>query len=112
MSYEELKNIYETNFGLSFLNTSIEERLAVIGLICNVTHQLQMKKPGVTCYQVIMKIMENCDMVDSMREFLTALSIMCEDTMRNCSKFSDFGIKEGKKQVAKIKEILSTWLPF
>lgn len=112
MSYEELKDLYSRTFALSYLNTSIEERLAVVGLICNVTHQLQMKKPGVTCYQVIMKIMENCDMVNSMQEFLTALSIMCEDTMRNCSKFSDFGIKEGKKQVAKIKEILSTWLPF
>ena len=58
MSYEELKDLYSRTFALSYLNTSIEERLAVVGLICNVTHQLQMKKPGVTCYQVIMKIME------------------------------------------------------
>lgn len=110
MSYEELKKFYDTYFGLSYLNCPIEERLAVIGLICNVTHELQKNKPGVTCYQVIMKIVG--DTTTTSRKFLESLSIMCEDTMRNCSKFNDFGIKEGKKQVAKIREILSTYLPF
>lgn len=112
MSYEELKSFYRDNFGLSFLNTSIEERLALVGLICNVTHEFKKKKPMVTCYQVIMKIMDNYNVTQSMERFLTGLSIICEDTMLNCSKFSDFGITEGKKQVAKIREILESYLPF
>lgn len=112
MSYDELKQFYDNNFGLSFLNTTIEERLAVVGLICNVTYELKKKKPDVNCYQVIMKIMENYNIPHDMEKFLIGLSIMCEDTMRNCSGVSNFGIEGGKKQVAKIREILETWLPF
>lgn len=112
MSYEELSKLYSENFGLSHLDTSIEERLALLGLICNVTYEMKKKKPGVTCYQIIMHIMKDKGLTKDYETFLTNLSIMCEDTMKYCTKFSDFGIKEGKKQVAKIREILDTWLPF
>ncbi len=110
--FETRKKLYEENFGVSFLDASIEERLAVIGLICNVTHGLQMKKPGINCYKVIMKIMENTTIPSSALVFFEGLAIMCEDVMRNATEFSDFGIKTGKERISKIREILNKYLPF
>lgn len=111
-TFEERKKVYDENFGVSKLNAPIEERLAVIGLICNVTHSLQMKKPDVNCYRVIMKIMENYPMTDSVRPFFEGLAIMCEDAMRYATEFPDFGVKNGKDKISKIREILDKFLPF
>ena len=111
-SYEDRKKLYDRYFGVGYLNATIDERLAVIGLICNVTHQLQMKKPDVTCYRVIMKILENFNMTDNMKIFIEGLSIMCEDVMLHATSFPDFGIKNGKERVSKIRDILETFIPF
>lgn len=112
-NYEERKKMYESYFGVGLLNVPIEERLAVIGLICNVTHQLQMKKPDVTCYKVLMKIVEKEFLLnENFRRFLEGLAIMCEDTMRYAKDYPDFGIKSGKERISKIKEILNFYIPF
>lgn len=112
MSYEDRKTVYDKYFGVGYLNTSIDERLAVIGLICNVTHALQLKKPDVTCYKVIAKIMDGYNMTDNYQLFIEGLSIMCENTMRYANTFPDFGIKSGKERIAKIRSILETYIPF
>lgn len=112
MSYDEMKQYYDQYFGVSWLNIDIEERLAVIGLICNITEKARMKSPNATCYQIIMKIMKDSKMPENFQRFAKGLSIMCEDAMRNVSKFSDFGLKSNKEIIAKIKSILETYLPF
>lgn len=112
MSYKELESIYRDNFGIGFLNTNFEERLAVIGLICNITDKARKKKPSTTCYQVIKSIMKNTFISNDMEKFIVGLSIMCEEAMYNCTTFPNFDISDNKKIIAKIHEILETFIPF
>lgn len=111
LSYEERKEIYSRYFSLGYLNTDIGSKFALISLICYLTHKLQLKKPEVNCYKVIMKIIDkeahNYDL-----DFVTNLSIICDDFMKNTSEFLTFDIKSGKEMAKKIKEILSTYVPF
>ena len=111
LSYEDRKEIYANNFSLSYLNTDIGSKFALISLICYLTHKMQLKKPGINCYKVIMKIIDKEAHTYNM-EFIENLSIMCEDFMKNTSEFLTFDIKTGKEMAQKIREILHTWIPF
>ncbi len=110
-NYEYRKEIYETYFSLGHLNTGIGRKFALISLICYLTHKLQLKKPEVTCYKVIMKIIEK-EVHKHDPDFIENLSIICDDFMKNTSEFLTFDIKSTKEMANKVKEILNTWLPF
>ena len=110
-NYEELQKIYSEYFSLSYLNTDIGSKFAVISLICFLTHKMRLKKPEVTCYQVITKILDK-ELHTYNEQFLIGLSIICEDFMRNTTEYLTFDLKTQKAMVSKILEILSSWLPF
>ena len=110
-TYEQLKEIYQEYFTLSGLNVDIGSKFALISLICHITHSLQMKKPDVTCYQVIMKILEKKS-ITLTSDFVKGLSIICEDYMYRTKEFLTFDIDSNTKIIDKISEILSTWTPF
>jgi len=111
LSYEERKEIYSQYFSLGYLNTDIGSKFALISLICYLTHKMQLKKPDVTCYKVIMKIIDKESYKHDL-DFITNLSIICDDFMRNTSEFLTFDIKSGKEMAKKIREILGTYVPF
>lgn len=109
-TYEELEERY-SYYSLSGLNTTIENKFGLISLICFLTQQARKKNPDATCYQVIMKIMDNADNKYTL-QFLRGLSIVCSDFMKNTTEFATFGLKSSKEMVSRIKEIIDTWLPF
>ena len=45
-------------------------------------------------------------------QFLESLSIIVEDFMYGCKKFDPCGLKSSQEIINRIKEILSTWVPF
>ena len=110
-SYEDLAGVYAYYFSLGNLNTDIGSKFALISLICYLTHRIRQRKPKVTCRQVIDKIAEK-DPAKFDERFLQGLSIICEDFMRNTTEFLTFDLKTQKAMVAKILEIMNTWLPF
>lgn len=107
MEFNELKRLYDDNFALGTLGKDINMKFAAISLICYIVHSLQEKKPGVTYYQVIHKI---ADGVIPESE-ICKLAIICEDFGYGCKSFPTFNIQP-KEMPAKVKEILTEWLPF
>jgi hypothetical protein len=106
MSYDELKKIYIENFSLGYLNTDINNKFALISLICYITMKAKMKKPDVTTYQIIMKIYN-----DLPEDFIKALAIICDDFSYGCTEFPTFGIQP-KDMIDTIKNLLKSYLPF
>ena len=106
MDYESLKKVFSDNFSLGYLNTDAGNKLVLISLICYLTQKLKEKKPGVTHYQLIMKLAK-----DLPENFVVGLSIICEDLAYGCTKFPNFGV-EDKKIPETIKNLLKTYLPF
>lgn len=111
-SYEVLEKEYNKYFSLSGLNTDISNKFALISLICFVTQKMRKQNPDVTCYSTIMKIVGDDTVNDYYLEFLRGLSIICNDFMLHTKEFMTFDLKSSKEIISKIREILSTWVPF
>lgn len=105
--YQEMQSLYKKLFSLGYLNTDINSKFALISLICYLTYELQKKNPDVTHYQIIRKIAGT----DIPEDFIKGLAVVCSDFSYGCNKFPTFGI-EDKKIPSKIKELLSSYLPF
>lgn len=110
-SYKDLEQYYKEYFSLEGLQCDLSNKFALISLICFLTKQARQKNPDVTCYQVIMKIIDGEESQHNMK-FIRGLSIVCNDIMKHSNEFLTFDLKTSKSMVNKIKEILSTWLPF
>jgi len=110
-SYKDLQNLYSRWFSLGGIAGDIDNKFALISLICFLTYNQKSKNPDVTCYQVIQKIIE----VGKLRlsdEYVKGLSIVCEDFLKGSTQFNTCGLKSGKDMIDKIVQILSVWLPF
>ena len=108
MKFQELEKIYKEHFSLGYFGNTLENKLALIGLICYVTYKAKLKTPDVTYYQVITKIVGN---PLGMEEVIKALAIICEDFGYNCNEFPTFGLK-GNEIISKIKELFNFYMPF
>lgn len=112
-SYEKTRAIFNEYFSLGHLNTNLENKLALIAMICYITDRINKKKDvgdKVTCYQVICKIGK--DMPDEIHyNFFKALGALCDDLMYGCSEFPTFGI-DPKTMPKEVLKLLNTWMPF
>ena len=106
-SYKEMQRTYGSLFSLGYLNTDISTKFALISLIGYLTFKLKQKKPDVTPYQVIRKIIGD----DLPEDFIKGLAVVVDDFSYGCKNFPIFNI-EDKKIPSKIKEILNTYVPF
>ena len=105
--YQDMQRLYNRYYSLGCLETDINAKFALISLIGYLTFKLKQKKPDVTAYQVIRKIVE-----DSLPEdFIKGVAVVVEDFSYGCKSFPTFGIND-KDIPNKIKEILSTYIPF
>lgn len=106
--YEEMQRIYSKYFSLGYFESnSIQEKLAIISLIGYLKYKLSLKKPDITHYQIIKKIMG--DRIPE--DFIKGLAVICSDFGYGCTEFPTFGL-EDKQIPEKIKEILLKWTPF
>ena len=105
--YEELQKIYNEYFTLSYLGHDINKKFALISLTFYLKYKLSEKKPDITHYQILKKIIGE----QVPEDFLKSLAVICSDFGYQCSEFPTFGL-EDKQIPAKIKEILNEWLPF
>ena len=105
--YKEMQRTYSRLFSLGYLNTDISTKFALISLIGYLTFRIKQKKPDVTPYQIIRKIIGD----DLPEDFIKGLSIIVDDFSYMCKSFPTFGIKD-KEIPSKIKEILNSYIPF
>lgn len=111
-SYSDLEDYYGNYFSLRYLNTTFENKIGLISLICFLTQQARKKNPNATCYQVIMKVVGDEPFNKYKVEFIRGLSVVCDDFMIHTTNFLTFDLKSSKAIMEKIKEILDTWIPF
>lgn len=107
MTYRELSDIYSKNFSLGNLNGGIQDKFILISLVCKLKLLLSQKKPDVTHYQIIKKIIGE----QLPENFIKGLSIICDDFSYNCTDFPNFGF-EPKDMPKEIHKILMNYLPF
>lgn len=110
-TYNDLARTYREHFSLAYLNTDIENKFALISLVCFLTKQARVKTPNASCYQVLQKIISGEESSHDMR-FIRGLAVVCDDMMVHSKRFLTFDFKSAKEIVKKIKEILHTYLPF
>ena len=105
--YQDMKRLYNRYYSLGYLETDINAKFALISLIGYLCHKLKQKKPDVTPYQIVRKIVGD----NLPEDFIKGVSVVVEDFSYGCTSFPTFGI-EDKNIPSKIKEILSTYVPF
>ena len=98
--YEEMQRIYSR-----YRNPLRKQKEQ--SLIGYLTDKLKSKRPDVTHYQVIRKIVGN----NLEEDFIKGLAVVCSDFSYGCKDFPTFGI-EDKKIPNKIKDIIFNILPF
>lgn len=106
-SYADMQEIYSRYFSLGHLNTDINTKFALISFICYLTSKIRKKKSNVTHYQIIKKIIGE----EVPEDFIQGLAIVCSDFAYGCAQFPTFGLQD-REIPRKVKEILSTWIPF
>lgn len=111
LSYKGLKYLYERYFSLGGIAGEIDNKFALISLICILTNAAKKKNPDTNCYSIICKVTESCKN-RLPEEYIQGLAIVCEDFMKGSNKFNACGLKSAKEMVDKINEILEKWLPF
>lgn len=114
LSYEEKRGFYFFNFSTgTFSSGKLQNKLALISLICLVTKKLREKEGNLTVQDVISKILQRPLIYDdAFDSFLLSLSILCEDLLYGVTEIDNFGFTDSKQIINKIKELLNEWLPF
>lgn len=107
LTYRQLRDFYVKNFSLGNINGSIQDKFTLIALVCRLKFLLSKKKPDVTHYQIIKKIIGE----QLPEDWIKGVSIVCEDFAYNCNDFPNFGF-EDKDMPKEIKRILMNYLPF
>ena len=105
LDYTDLSNLYNKYFSIGFLGADINNKFALISLVCYITYKVRRKDPDWTCWNTLYKINKGSD------DFIKRLAIICEDYLYGCSEFPTFGL-EDKQIPTKIKELLDNSLPF
>lgn len=111
-SYKDLQAIYERYFSLGGIAGEIDNKFALISLICLLTDNQKKKNPDITCYEVIEKITSKGRGGRLPEMYLQGLAIVCEDFRKGSNSYNMCGLKSGKEMVDRINDILDKWLPF
>ena len=98
---ERINNVY----------IDIDNKFALISLICLLTDAQRKKSPGVTCYSIIKKVLSIIKL-EIPDDYCEGLAIICEDFMIGTNKYNSCGLKSSKEIIEKIGQILANWLPF
>lgn len=108
--YKTDLDIYTKLYGVDFGVDNMERLIAVV-LLCNLTQAIRRTTPETSVLDVINKIMKEED--PATNEFWIKTSFQSENLLLGEQvDFPDFGFKELKDKVAKIKEINKNVLPF
>lgn len=105
--YQDMQRLYNRYYSLGRLDTDINTKFALISLVGYLAFKLKQKKPDVTPYQIIRKIVGD----NLPEDFIKGVAVVVDDFSYSCKSFPTFGISD-KDIPNKIKEILSTHVPF
>ena len=111
IEYTKQLTEYLDNYGVT-VGLNNNQRIILITLLCNITQNLRRKDPKVSVIDLIEKLIKD-ETGFALDEFLVKISFQCEALLLGDQvQFSDFGLKETKEKVDKIREIINDFLPF
>lgn len=113
LDYYDKHSVYQKVFSLGNLaSDDMNEKLVLISLVALVTQKMREKDPTNNPLKILMQITGQIKDNSFFYQFLESLSIIVEDFMYGCKKFDPCGLKSSQEIINRIKEILSTWVPF
>lgn len=113
LSYENKAHIYQRVFSLGYLaSEDMNDRLILISLGALVFKQMKLKDSTVTPLKILLQITKQPVDNTAYYRFLEALAIIIEDFSYGIKKIDPCGLKTSQEIINKIKELLSTWMPF
>jgi len=113
LNYEQKSALHNKVFSLGALfSHELNDKLILISLVALVTQQMRKKDKNITPLKVLMSITQQKEDNTAFYQFLESLSILVDDLCYGSDKIDPCGFKTSQEIINKIKEILSTWLPF
>jgi hypothetical protein len=117
LSYEERKDLYSQTFSVGLLSNSIgkhsvNDKLILISLLSLTYIKMREKNPKITVLEILLNILKQKADNSCFYQMLESLAILVEDFAWECSTADACGLKTSQEIVTKIKEIISTWMPF
>lgn len=113
LNYKDKQSVYSKFFSTGFLaSKDMNEKLVLISLLALTTSKMREKDPTINPLKIMMKITGQIEDNSIFYQFLEGLSIITEDFMYGCTKFDPCGLTSSQDIINRIKEILSSWLPF
>lgn len=112
-SYEEKKNLYLKLFSMgNFAGEDVNTKLVLISLLSLTYMKMKQKTPTLKPIDILVKLTGETDKSSYFYQALEGLSILVEDFCYGSKKADSCGLKTSQEIINKIKELLSTWLPF
>ena len=113
LSYDERKQAFDNTISLgTFASDNVYEKLVLVSLVSLVYIKVKDKKPTTRAIDILNKITADEEKSSFYQEMLESLGILVEEFSFGCKTSNSFGLTDSKQIVMKIKEILSTWVPF
>lgn len=113
LSYEEKKRIYQLNFSMGYLySDELNDRLLLISLLSLTYKKLKEKDKNITPLDILLKITQQKEDNSGFYHFLVGLSILVDDFSYEIKVIDSCGLKNSQEIINKIKQLLSTWMPF
>lgn len=117
LEFNERGAAYEREFGLGQLGEKIDNKLILVSLICSFVLAARKKDPNITVLDCVKKLTdyESLAMNDRVGEtgrYYENLAIICDSFLYGVSEGNTFGLKSATDLKAKVKDILSNYMPF
>ncbi len=113
LDFDEKRKLYQATFSIGYVGSgNLNDRLVLISLVALVYQQMKLKDKSVTPLQLLLKITAQPKDSSSFYYFLESLALVVEDMSYEIKTIDACGLKTSQEIIKKIKEILSTWIPF
>ena len=115
LSYDDKAQVYSGCFSTGSMNNqSVNEKLILISLISLTYLKLKSKTPDIKPIDILKQItkIDDSNKNDAFYQLLETLSIIVDDFSYTCTEADSCGLSSSKEIINKIKEILTTWIPF
>ena len=109
--YNDFKNDFSVNYGISYLDCSIIDRFGLICLLGFLSFKTKQKNPNIDTYQVLLKVINRNPESWEIKHFMRICAISDDFSMRN-TQFETFGLKTVADISKEINRVLETLLPF
>ena len=112
LSVEEKSLVYTRCFGFGTLSSDkLNDKIMLISLVGLTASKLKEKNKDLKTLDILIQITK-ASKKDMVYDFIVNLSIIVDDLSYLVKEFDSCGFNESKQIISKIKELISSWVPF